>query len=109
MNMQQVHLRVNDAATGKPTPVRIRITDPDGKYYAPFGRLTEFATGVNQDVGGNVMIGSKKWAYIDGTCEILLPPGLLHIEVTKGPEYKPINEEMTLIAGKMSFRLTIER
>jgi hypothetical protein len=107
--MQQVHLRINDAATGKPTPVRLRITDADGTYYAPFGRLTEFATGVNQDVGGNVMIGTKKWAYIDGACEIPLPPGRLRIEITKGPEYTPIDEEITLLAGKMSLRFTIER
>lgn len=109
MSMQQVHLRINDAATGKPTPVRLRITDADGTYYAPFGRLTEFATGVNQDVGGNVMIGAKKWCYIDGTCEILLPPGKLHIEISKGFEYKPIDEEITLLAGKMALRFAIER
>ena len=104
MTMQQVHLRINDAATGKPTPVRLRITDADGTYYAPYGRLAEFATGVNQDVGGNVQIGAKKWAYIDGACEILLPPGPLHIEIAKGPEYKPIDETITLIAGKMALR-----
>ena len=107
--MQQVHLRINDAATGQPTPVRLRITDASGTYYAPFGRLTEFATGVNQDVGGNVQIGAKKWCYIDGTCEILLPPGQLHVEISKGFEYKPIDEEVTLLAGKMSLRFTIER
>ncbi len=109
MTMQQVHIRINDAATGQPTPIRLRITDADGTYYAPYGRLTEFATGVNQDVGGNVMIGAKKWCYIDGTCEILLPPGKLHVEITKGPEYTPIDEEITLLAGKMSLRFTIER
>jgi hypothetical protein len=109
MSLQQVHLRINDAATGQPTPVRLRITDSDGTYYAPYGRLTEFATGMNQDVGGNVQIGGKNWAYIDGACEILLPPGTLHIEVTKGPEYKPIRENIELLAGKMALRLTIER
>ena len=107
--LQQVHLRITDAATGKPTPVRLRITDAAGTYYAPYGRLTEFATGANQDVGGNVMIGTKKWAYIDGACETLLPPGLLHIEIAKGPEYTPIDETITLLAGKLSLRFTIER
>jgi len=108
-HMQQVHLRINDAATGQPTPVRLRITDSNGNYYAPHGRLAEFATGVNQDVGGNVQIGAKKWAYIDGACEILLPPGQLHVEISKGPEFDPIDEEITLLAGKMSLRFTIER
>lgn len=109
MNLHQVHLRINDAASGQPTPVRLRITDADGAYYAPYGRLTEFATGVNQDVGGNVMIGAKKWAYIGGACEIRLPPGKLHVEIAKGPEYTPIDEEITLLAGKMALRFTIER
>lgn len=107
--MQQVHLRVNDAGTGQPTPVRLRITDAAGNYFAPFGRLTDFATGVNQDVGGSVLIEAQKWAYIDGACEILLPPGQLRIEIAKGPEYKPIDEEITLLAGKMSLRFTMER
>ncbi len=109
MPLQQVHLRINDAADGKPTPVRLRVADADGRYYAPHGRLTEFATGPNQDVGGNVLVGLTPWTYIDGACEILLPPGELHIEITKGPEYKPIDEHVTLLAGKMSMRFTIER
>lgn len=107
--MQQVHLRVNDAGTGQLTPVRLRITDAAGNYFAPFGRLADFATGVDQDVGGSVLIEARKWAYIDGACEILLPPGQLRIEIAKGPEYKPIDEEITLLAGKMSLRFTMER
>src|SRR5581483_9400265 len=81
--MHTVHVRVNDAATGKPTPCRIRFTDAEGRYYAPFGRLTEFATGRNQEVGGNVLLGMKPHAYIDGTCEIRLPAGVLHVEIHK--------------------------
>src|SRR5687767_12303982 len=35
MSLQTVHLRVNDAATGRPTPVRLRVTNAAGTYYAP--------------------------------------------------------------------------
>ena len=28
--LQPVHVRVNDAATGQPTPVRLRVIGPDG-------------------------------------------------------------------------------
>jgi hypothetical protein len=107
--LQQVHVRVNDAATGKPTPCRVRFTDAEGRYYAPYGRLTEFATQWNTDVGGNVMVGGKKYAYIDGTCEIALPPGKIFVEVHKGFEYRPLQIEHQLIAGKLSLRLTLER
>ena len=68
MNLQQF-TQINDAATGR--DARAASRTPTVATFAPHGRLTEFATGVNQDVGGNVQLG-KKWSYIDGTCEILL-------------------------------------
>ena len=107
--LQQVHVRVNTAAMGQPTPVRLRVTDAEGRYYAPFGRLEQFATGANQDVGGQVLLGGKPWAYIDGACEIALPPGRLHVSVSKGPEYRPLECAVDLTAGKLSLRFQIER
>lgn len=107
--LQTVHVRVNDAATGKPTPCRVRFTDGAGKYYAPFGRLTEFARGTNVDVGGNLYIGDKQYAYVDGAFEIALPPGTIHYEISKGPEYTPLNETFDLIPGKLALRLTLKR
>lgn len=107
--LQQVHLRVNEAATRQATPVRIRVTDGDGKYHAPLGRMTHFASGPNQEVGGNVLLGGKPWAYIDGTCEINLPPGLVHVSIAKGPEFIPVETDVTLTPGKLALRFQIER
>lgn len=104
-----VHVRVNDASTGQPTPVRVRFTGPDGEYLAPFGRLTEFATGRNQAVGGNLLLGTKPWAYVDGSFEIRLPAGPIGVEIHKGPEYKPVQQTTQLPAGKIALRFTIER
>jgi hypothetical protein len=107
--MQTVHVRVNDAATGRPTPCRVRFTGPDGTYYAPLGRLTEFATGRNQDVGGNLLLGVKPYAYIDGSCEIRLPAGPITVEIRKGPEYAPLSQEVNLKPGQISLRFALER
>jgi hypothetical protein len=107
--LQTVHVRVNDAATGQPTPVRVRFADAEGKYYAPFGRLTTFATDWGEDVGGNLLLGSEAHAYIDGTCEIALPPGQIRVAIAKGPEYRPIREEIDLPPGKLALRFVIER
>lgn len=107
--LQTVHVRVNDAATGQPTPARVRFADAEGNYLAPFGRLTSFATGKNQDVGGNLLLGRKAFAYIDGTCEIALPPGPIHVEIHKGPEYVPLEQDVTLAAGKLALRLPLQR
>jgi hypothetical protein len=107
--LQTVHVRVNDAATGQPTPSRVRFTDAEGKYYAPFGRLTEFATAPAENVGGNVRLGGRCFAYIDGTCEIRLPAGPIDVEVSKGPEFKPIHQPVSLGTGQVSLRFAMER
>src|SRR5260370_4364006 len=107
--LHTVHVRVSDAATGQPTPVRIQFTDEKGTYYAPFGRLTEISTEVGFDVGGNLLLEGKRFAYIDGTCEIQLPAERIFIEVHKGPEYIACSEEISLSAGQMAIRLEIKR
>jgi hypothetical protein len=109
MALQTVHIRVNDTADGRPTPVRLRVTDAAGTYYAPIGHAADFPTGPGEAVGGDVMIGAERWAYIDGTCEIALPPGALTVEVRKGPEYRPLREVVDLPAGKLALRFSVER
>jgi hypothetical protein len=107
--MLTVHVRVSDAATGQPTPVRIRLVDGAGVCRMPFGRLTAFATGPGEDVGGQVQLDDDTFAYIDGICEVRLPPGPVRVEVHKGPEYLPLQREVVLGPGKIALRLTVER
>jgi hypothetical protein len=107
--LHTIHVRINDAATGQPTPCRIRFTGPQGDYFAPFGRLARFAPDSNVDVGGNVLIGSEPSAYIDGTCEIRLPAGPLTVAISKGPEYKPLLSNFILSPGKLALRFELER
>jgi hypothetical protein len=111
---QTVHVRVNDAATGKPTPVLIQFIGPDVTYYAPFGRLAEFATERGEDVGGNLQVGERgqpcyRFAYIDGTCEVRLPTGPIYIAACKGPEYAILGEKVLLTPGKMALRFAMKR
>jgi hypothetical protein len=107
--MLTVHVRVTDAGTGKPTPVRLRLTDSRGTYFAPFGRLATFATTPGTEVGGSVQLGEESFAYIDGACEVRLPAGPLHVEIHKGPEYTPVRRQVVLGAGQISLRLAVER
>jgi len=106
--MLTVHLRINDSVTGQPTPARVRVTSCDGTEYAPLGRFVEFPTGRNEAVGGQVLIGSTRWFYIDGWCEIRLPTGVpLRVQITKGPEYTPLDETLTLGSGQLSLRFAL--
>ena len=111
MDLQVVHLRVNDAATGKPTPVRIRLTDATGRYYAPLGRLpsAEAILKANPFHGGNIVLDGKAYAYIDGACEVLLPAGPIRAEISKGPRYQPIDQTVERLAGKMALRFAITK
>ncbi len=108
--MFNVHVRVNDVDTSQSAPVRLRITDAEGRVYPPLGQFAEFATGRNEDVGGRVALDRECWYYVDGACEVPLPGGVpLIIEATNGPEFEPVRQEMTLGAGQMSLRLTVTR
>lgn len=107
--MLTVHVRVSEAATRQPTPVRIRLVDSSGVCRMPFGRLAEFAIGPGEDVGGQVRLGGDSFAYIDGACEVRLPPGPVRVQVHKGPEYLPLDREVVLGPGKISLRLEVER
>jgi len=106
---QTVHVRVNDTDTGQPTPCRIRISDPGGQEYAPFGRSLNFSTNRGEDVGGQVRLGRERWFTIDGMCEIALPPGELRVQVHKGIRYVPVDHVIQQPPGKMSVRLELRR
>jgi hypothetical protein len=108
--MLTVHIRINDAATGKPTPVRLRITDESGRCYPPLGRDAEFPAGRNEDVGGRIRLGREAWFIVEGSVEIPLPAETpLRVQIRKGFEYRPVDETVTLGPGKMALRFAIER
>ena len=80
------------------------------RAFAPLGRATEFPVGRNEDVGGHFELGPDRWYYIDGACEIPLPAGVpLRVRATKGPEYAPLDQTVTLGAGQMALRFAIEQ
>ncbi len=107
--LHTVHVRVNDATTGRPTPVRLRLNDAEGTYYPPLGRLIPFATGRGQDMGGSLLQDGKEYAFVDGACEVPLPAGPIRAELRKGPEYTPQSVGMQLAAGRLALRLSIDR
>jgi hypothetical protein len=104
-----VHVRINDAATGRPTPVRIRFLPDDGSRPVPLGRLGSFSLARGEDLGGHLYLDGQTFFFIDGTCEVRLPPGGLRVEASKGPEYKSLEQDTVLAPGQVSLRLTVER
>lgn len=108
--MLTIHLRINDAATGKPVPVRLQITGPDGTFHAPLGRSAEFPTARGVGVGGHLRLDRERWVYVDGSCEVKLPAGVsLRVRAIRGPEFTPLDEMVTLGPGQMALRFTLHR
>jgi hypothetical protein len=103
------HLRVADATTGKPTPVRLRLVSGEGLYLPPLGRLGEFPAEAPRPVEGHLTWGGKHYAYIDGTCEVRLPAGDIALEIDKGPDYLPVRQVFTQKAGQLAHRFAIQR
>jgi hypothetical protein len=107
--MLNVHLRISDD-TGKPTPVRLRLSAEGGAQFPPLGRAAEFASGRAEDVGAQLKLGRERWWHIDGACEIPLPAGVpLRVQATKGPVWEPLSESVTLGAGQISLRFALRR
>jgi hypothetical protein len=108
--MLTVHLRINDATTNRPVPVRVCVTDADGTHYAPLGKFADFPIGRSEDVGAQLRVGRERWFYIDGACEIPLPAGVpLRVQAAKGPDWIPLDEPVTLGSGQISLRFAIAR
>jgi hypothetical protein len=108
MDYQVVHIRINDAATGKPTPVRLRLCH-DGRYLPPLGRANRIPVAWGESVGGSLRVTGGAYAYVDGACEARLPAGAIHVQASKGPEYAPLSGTEELRVGQLAMRLRIEQ
>lgn len=108
--MLNVHLRITDASTGRPTAARVRVAAADGAHFPPLGRAPDCPGGRNEDVGGHLRVGRERWWYTDGACELPLPAGVpLHVQIAKGFDYTPLAETVVLGAGQISLRFALTR
>jgi len=104
-----VHVTVEDASTGKPTPVRVHFRTPDGRYLPPYGHRHEVNDNWFEDYGADLKLGSTQYAYVDGRFQIELPIGEVYVEIAKGFEYEPIRQRLHIAPGQRELRLHIQR
>ena len=110
--MLNVHLRITDAATGS-TDSRCGCAS-SGRTASRTSRRSaaprRFPAGATRTSAGTSRLGRERWWYIDGACEIPLPAGVpLRVQATKGPEYVPLDETVTLGAGQIALRFALSR
>ena len=107
---ETVELRVVDAETGAPIHTRVHVRDAADRYWPPDGHMREIPTGWREDVGGDVVVAGKTWAYVPGATRLRLPAGRYSIEVTRGLEYTPQLQRFNVALGKNTqVRIALER
>ena len=104
-----LQVRVDDAATHRPTPVRISMRSHDGRYIPPYGHRTDVSTGWFQSYGADVKVQDTSFAYVDGTFQVELPVGEVYVELTKGFEYEPVRKKLEIRADQRELELEISR
>jgi len=107
-----VHVSVVDEATGRPVPCRVHFRSADGIPYQPHGHHNHVAQNLGSwhyDVGGDVRLGQRTYAYIDGTCQGWLPRGDVVVDVARGFEYEPLRQTVRIEPGQRDLTLRIGR
>jgi hypothetical protein len=107
-----VHVSVVDDATGRPVPCRVHFRSAAGVPYQPHGHhnhVTQNLGSWNYDVGGDVRLGQRSYAYIDGTCQGWLPRGDVIVDVARGFEYEPLRQTVRIEPGQRDLTLRIGR
>ena len=104
-----LHVRLEDAASGKPTAARVHFRAPDGRYFPPYGHRHEVNNNWFEDYAGDLKLGETQYAYVDGTFQIELPVGEVFVEIFKGFEYQPLRKRLTIAPGQRELTLKLAR
>ncbi len=91
----RLRLIVTDKTSGAPLAARVTITGPDGRGYAPDDAWR------HADLAFDRAVRARSYEYfdVDGSVRLVVPAGTVRIDVTRGPEYRPVHREVTLAAG----------
>jgi hypothetical protein len=104
-----IHCRVIDPDTQKPTPVRLAIRSKEGRYIPPYGHRREINEGWFQDYGADVKLMGTSYAYVDGTFQVELPPGVVYLELAKGFERRAVRQKIEIQPGQRELTVEIPR
>ena len=104
----RLQLQVRDLGTEQLTACRINVIGPDGNYYQPEpNRLSPYSLTGQWPQSGNGNRQGKapirylgRFFYTTREVEVIVPAGLIRIEVWKGFEYSPISKTIEIAPGE---------
>ena len=95
----RVEVVVRDAETSKETPARVYVKASDGRGYTPPREFHRMWTATNDH-----------FFHSDGSFTVELPEGPATVEAMKGFEYRPVTQDVDVVAGEThKLELTLER
>ncbi len=92
----QLHVRVLDAATGRPMRARIHLNAADGRAYAP----QESWFRADWLMFDHMDKSEYHYFHTDGDSTLDLPPGKAKLSVSRGFEYMPKQLDAEVVAGR---------
>jgi len=99
--LHPVSVSVRDELTGAPLTTRVHIRDGDGAYWPPDGRMRNIPVQWRIDLGGDVVVGGRTYAYVDPDFVVSVPEGgPYELEVIHGMEYEPKTVTFEVVGGK---------
>ena len=104
-----VRVRVVDAETGAPVPVRLHIHGEAGEYLPPRGHHRRVNGAWFEDHYGELVANGHQYAYVDGDCVVDLPLGTVYVEITRGYEIAPVRRTVTVDGTTESLTFELER
>lgn len=101
-----------DDATGQPLPCRVHFRSPQGVPYQPHGHHAHVNSNNDTwhiDVGGDLRLGQISYAYVNGRCQGWLPRGEVLVDASRGFEYEPLRQHVTIEPGQRHLELRLKR
>jgi hypothetical protein len=86
-----LRIEVLDAATGAPAPARVTVRDPAGQAYWPAPRRSHHYH--------HAYFGHR-YFYVDGAADLLVPPGRILVEASRGFEFAPLRDTLRVEEGR---------
>lgn len=99
---------IRDFETGKRTPVRITLTDRQGRHTRLPGEAIKVMYGRN-DTAERYGFQPDSAFYIDGQFSLGLTPGVYKLNITKGNEYLAQKHSLDLRSGNMDTTVVMKR
>ena len=109
-------VKITEAATGRPTPARVRLQDSNGVRPRARGALGVSETAIpipkqvlaamwgQQDRAQGYALQPDGSFYVDGAFDVRLPPGTYTLAISKGHEFVQKTETFELQPGSVATR-----